>query len=100
MMFSRPENHPPALGASLFDAAGEPSRELQKEPILIRVLEGMPLHRRLRQSPFPAEEAGVEPVSVRKASRDVAGEFIDLTRRVSERTCRYPYGSPQGHRLD
>src|SRR5829696_8994536 len=67
MMLRRPEDHPPAMGASFLDAAGEP---------------------------------GVDSVSVRKAGRDVAGEVVDLTRRVSERTCRYPHSPTQGHRLD
>jgi hypothetical protein len=95
----RPEHHAPAVGAGLPDAPDEPRREFQQQPVPLRVLQGVALHRRFRQRLLPAGEAGVDPVAVPEAGRDVAGENVDLARRVPERPRRHPYGPPQGHRL-
>ena len=56
----------------------------------------MPPHGRLSEHLFPTVETGVDLVAVRKAGRDVAGEDVDLLRRVAQCTGRDPDGAPQG----
>src|ERR671910_1499630 len=100
MVLRRPEHHTPAMGASLLDAAGEPGRELQEEPVPLRVLQGMTVHGRLGERLLPAGEAGVDPVTVMEAGGDLAAEDVYLLRRVPERPRRHPHSTSQRHRLD
>jgi hypothetical protein len=95
MVFPRPEHHAPAVGASLLDAADEPGRELQEEPVPIRVLQRMAVHGRLGERLLPAGEAGVDPIAVLEAGGDLAAEGVDLLRRMPERPRRHPHGSSQ-----
>src|SRR5215204_4790241 len=100
MMLRCPEHHPPAMGSSLFNTAGEPGRELQEEPVPLRVLERMAVHGRFGERLYPAGEAGVDPVAVLEAGGDLAAEGVDLLRRMPERPRRHPHSSSQRHRLD
>ena len=93
------EDEPAQVSARLQVAARKPSREFEKELVLLCVLEGVSTHGGLGERFFPAGEWSVYAAAVSEACRHVLRKFVDLSRGVPECPSSYSHRPAQRHGL-